>query len=91
MVACADEPVTSENEAAGAARSLPYALKASTRPAIGLAYGFFDASAAGLAAAGVAVGLLVLLGFFEFLVGPGSAAAGLLRGRKDTAHRCSTR
>lgn len=49
-----------------------------------LAQGFFDGSAAGLAAAGLAAGLLVLLGVMEFLVGPGSAAAGLLRGRQDT-------
>lgn len=49
-----------------------------------LAHGFFDDSAAGLAAAGLAVGLLMLLGVMEFIVGPGSAAAGLLRGRKVT-------
>jgi MATE family multidrug resistance protein len=49
-----------------------------------LAQAFFDGSAAGLAAAELAVGLLVMLGVLEFLVGPGSVAAGLLRGRKDT-------
>jgi MATE family multidrug resistance protein len=49
-----------------------------------LADAFFDDSAAGLAAAGLAAGLLVLLGLMEFIVGPGSAAAGLLRGRKET-------
>lgn len=49
-----------------------------------LANGFFDSSAAGLAAAGLAAGLLILLGVMELIVGPGSAAAGLLRGRKDT-------
>jgi MATE family multidrug resistance protein len=45
---------------------------------------FFDASAAGLAAAQIAVGLLILLGLIEFVANPGLAAAGLLRGRKDT-------
>jgi MATE family multidrug resistance protein len=45
---------------------------------------FFDGSAAGVAAARLAVGLLILLGLTEFVIGPGSAAAGLLRGRKDT-------
>ncbi|WP_332743487.1 MATE family efflux transporter [Hydrogenophaga sp.] len=49
-----------------------------------LAHGFFDSSAAGLAAAGLAAGLLILLGVMELIVGPGSAAAGLLRGRKLT-------
>jgi len=49
-----------------------------------LARGFFDGTAAGLAAASLAAGLLVYLGVMEFLVGPGSAAAGLLRGQKDT-------
>lgn len=49
-----------------------------------LAQGFFDSSPAGLAAAGLAAGLLVLLGVMELIVGPGSAAAGLLRGRKVT-------
>lgn len=49
-----------------------------------LAHGFFDGSPAGLAAAGLAAGLLVLLGVMELIVGPGSAAAGLLRGRKVT-------
>ena len=49
-----------------------------------LANGFFDDSAAGLAAAGLATGLLVLLGVMEMIMGPGSAAAGLLRGSKVT-------
>jgi multidrug resistance protein, MATE family len=49
-----------------------------------LARGFFDAGPAGLAAAGIAAGLLLLLGVMEFVVNPGAAAAGLLRGRKDT-------
>jgi MATE family multidrug resistance protein len=49
-----------------------------------LAYGFFDATPAGLAAAGLAAGLLLLLGAMELVVNPGAAAAGLLRGRKDT-------
>ena len=49
-----------------------------------LASAFFDDSAAGLAAANLAVGLLVLLGGIEFAANPGLAAAGLLRGRKDT-------
>lgn len=49
-----------------------------------LAHGFFDSSAAGLAAAGLAAGLLILLGVMELIVGPGSTAAGLLRGRKVT-------
>ncbi|MBU4530321.1 MAG: hypothetical protein KUA43_00535 [Hoeflea sp.] len=45
---------------------------------------FFDDSPAGVAAAGLAVGLLILLGVMEFIFTPGAAAAGLLRGRKDT-------
>jgi len=49
-----------------------------------LAAAFFDDSPAGAAAASLAVGLLVLLGVMEFIFTPGSAAAGLLRGRKDT-------
>jgi MATE family multidrug resistance protein len=49
-----------------------------------LAAGFFDDSAAGVAAAAIAVSLLILLGLIEFIAGPGCAAAGLLRGRKDT-------
>lgn len=49
-----------------------------------LANGFFDSSAAGIAAAGTAAGLLVMLGIMEMIMGPGSAAAGLLRGRKVT-------
>jgi multidrug resistance protein, MATE family len=48
------------------------------------AHGFFDTSQAGLAAAGIAGGLLLLLGFMEIILNPGAAAAGLLRGRKDT-------
>lgn len=49
-----------------------------------LATWFFDASAAGIAAAQVAIGLLILLGLLEFAAYPGLAALGLLRGRKDT-------
>jgi MATE family multidrug resistance protein len=49
-----------------------------------LAPAFFDASAAGLVAAGLASGLLILLGFIELVANPSLAAAGLLRGRKDT-------
>lgn len=49
-----------------------------------LSQAFFGDSAQGLAAAGLAAGLLVMLGVMEWVVGPGSAAAGLLRGRKDT-------
>ena len=49
-----------------------------------LAFGFFDDTPAGLAAAGMAAGLLLLLGLMEVIVNPGAAAAGLLRGRRDT-------
>jgi MATE family multidrug resistance protein len=49
-----------------------------------LAHSVFDDTPAGLAAAGMAAGLLLLLGAMELIVNPGSAAAGLLRGRKDT-------
>jgi multidrug resistance protein, MATE family len=49
-----------------------------------LAGSFFDATPAGLAAASLAAGLLLLLGAMEVVVNPGAAAAGLLRGRKDT-------
>ena len=45
---------------------------------------FFEDSTTGIAAAETAVGLLVLLGVLEFIIGPGQAAAGILRGRKDT-------
>lgn len=45
---------------------------------------FFDATPAGLTAASLAVSLLLLLGVMELVVNPGAAAAGLLRGRKDT-------
>jgi MATE family multidrug resistance protein len=44
----------------------------------------FDTSPAGEAAAALALGLLVLLGFTELVGNPGLAAAGLLRGRRDT-------
>jgi multidrug resistance protein, MATE family len=50
-----------------------------------LAAAAFDATPTGLAAAGLAAGLLVLLGLMELAGGPGSAAAGLLRGLKDTS------
>lgn len=49
-----------------------------------MATGFFDDSATGIATASVAMGLLMILGVTELIVGPGAAAAGLLRGRKDT-------
>lgn len=49
-----------------------------------LAARFFDGSDVGVTAARLALGLLILLGLTEFIIGPGSAAAGLLRGRKDT-------
>jgi MATE family multidrug resistance protein len=49
-----------------------------------LAGSFFDDSTAGGAAAQIALGLLLLLGLIELVVNPGLAAAGLLRGRKDT-------
>ena len=41
-------------------------------------------SAVGLAASGLAAGLLLLLAVMEFVLAPSAAAAGLLRGRKDT-------
>jgi MATE family multidrug resistance protein len=49
-----------------------------------LAVWFFDASAAGLAAIQVSVGLLGLLGLLQFVGYPGLAGLGLLRGQKDT-------
>ncbi len=49
-----------------------------------LSSAFFDGSAVGVAASGLAVGLLVLLGAMEFVFVPGAAAAGLLRGRMDS-------
>lgn len=49
-----------------------------------LAAAFFDQSPAGQAAAALSLGLLLLLGFIELVGNPGLAAAGLLRGRKDT-------
>jgi MATE family multidrug resistance protein len=49
-----------------------------------LAAGLFDDGHAGQAAAALSLGLLVLLGFVELVGNPGIAAAGLLRGRKDT-------
>ena len=48
-----------------------------------LANAFFDETPAGSAAASLATGLLVLLAVLELFGNPGSAAAGLLRGRKD--------
>jgi len=64
-----------------AGASLFGALMLGARP---LADGFFDDGAEGLAAAGLAVGLLMLLGVMELIAGLGSTAAGLLRGRTDT-------
>jgi multidrug resistance protein, MATE family len=49
-----------------------------------LSHTFFGSSAAGLAAANLSIGLLLLLGAMEFVVNPGHGAAGILRGRKDT-------
>jgi MATE family multidrug resistance protein len=49
-----------------------------------LAGSFFDASPAGREAAWIAGGLLILLGCIECVACPGLAAAGILRGRKDT-------
>ena len=49
-----------------------------------LAGSFFDNSAAGVTAAQLALGLLLLLGLTHLVANPGLAAAGLLRGRKDT-------
>lgn len=49
-----------------------------------LADGFFGDGSDGLAAAGIAVGLLMLLGVMDLMAGPGSTAAGLLRELKDT-------
>jgi MATE family multidrug resistance protein len=49
-----------------------------------LSQAFFDETRAGLAAASLAVGLLLLLGIMEFVANPGLGAAGLLRGQKDT-------
>ena len=49
-----------------------------------LADAFFDDSISGLAAADLAAGLLILLGVMELVFVPGAAAAGLLRGCKDT-------
>lgn len=48
-----------------------------------LAGAFFDDGELGRAAASRAVWLLAILGLTELVLGPGSAAAGLLRGRKD--------
>lgn len=49
-----------------------------------LATVFFGASAAGMAAAEIAIGLLLLLGLVQLAGYPGMAASGLLRGRKDS-------
>ncbi len=57
------------------------ALAAGAAP---LAGSVFGTSEAGVAAAGIAAGLLLLLGWMELVVNPGQAAAGLLRGQKDT-------
>lgn len=47
------------------------------------AHAFFDDGELGQAAAHQAAWLLVILGLTELVLGPGSAATGLLRGRKD--------
>lgn len=49
-----------------------------------LSVAIFGDSAVGGAAAGLSVVLLFLLGVMEFVANPGTAASGLLRGRKDT-------
>jgi multidrug resistance protein, MATE family len=49
-----------------------------------LATTFFHPTPAGLVAAGMTTGLLLLLGVMELVVNPGAVAGGLLRGRKDT-------
>ncbi|WP_370154417.1 MATE family efflux transporter [Ferrovibrio sp.] len=49
-----------------------------------LAAAFFGGSAAGMAAAQIAAGLLVLLGLIQFAGYPGLAASGLLRGCRDS-------
>ncbi len=67
--------------AAASGTVLCLGLTASAAP---LSETFFDRSAAGIAAASLSVGLLVLLGVMEFIANPGIGAAGLLRGRKDT-------
>jgi MATE family multidrug resistance protein len=48
-----------------------------------LSAGFFDASDAGRSAAELTVGLLLLLAVIHLAIGPGSAAVGIMRGRKD--------
>lgn len=62
-----------------------------TSVATPVADSFFGGTPAGLAAASLAVGLLVLLGTMELVVNPGAAAAGLLRGRRTPALRWSLR
>lgn len=49
-----------------------------------LSEAFFGDGSVGDAAAGSSVGLLFLLGVMELVATPGTATAGLLRGRKDT-------
>jgi multidrug resistance protein, MATE family len=49
-----------------------------------LAGSVFGTSPAGVAAAGIVAGLIVVLGWMELVVNPGQAAAGVLRGQKDT-------
>jgi len=69
------------------ALSLAFGTAIFTLLAVGagpLAGAFFDQSTAGFAAAGIALNLLILLGLLELVANPGLAAAGLLRGRKDT-------
>jgi MATE family multidrug resistance protein len=44
----------------------------------------FDRTEAGVAAAGLTIGLIALLAAIEFIETPVSAASGLLRGLKDT-------
>lgn len=59
-------------------------LLALAAAAVPLAGSVFGATPPGQAAATLAAGLLLILAVTELAVNPGSAAAGLLRGRKDT-------
>lgn len=65
-----------------ASGSLLFVVLAAT--AVPVSHTFFGPSTAGLAAAGLATSLLVLLGAMEFVANPGLGASGILRGRKDT-------
>lgn len=83
-----DDPVLGRNVLAGALGLSVLAglllLSVIAAAAAPVSERFFDAGATGREAAGLAYALLLLLAAMEFLVNPGSAAAGLLRGQKDT-------